>query len=84
MPLADLAASSSRVLTNISTVPSGDTNAIDPSNTPVDCSVMYQNVESRNGSPPFIMTTLSTSPAFSISLAALLTLMGFRYLPTRS
>ena len=60
------------MLTMTSRFPSGRTMANDPSKVPDFCSVRYQNVESRNGSPSFTMTTASMSSlAFEMSLSAL-------------
>ena len=51
--------------------PSDFTMANEPSNVPEFCSVRYQNVESRKGSPSFAMTTASIPSALEMSLSAL-------------
>ena len=56
--------------------PFGPTMAKLPSKVPEDCSVMYQNAESRNGSPSLAMTTASIPSAFSMSLSALVFCMA--------
>ena len=70
-PRPELADSSSRMLTMTSRDPSPLTIAKEPSNVPEDCSVRYQNVESRKGSPSLTMTTASIPSALEMSLSAL-------------
>ena len=68
------------MLTMTSRFPSGRTMANDPSKVPDFCSVRYQNVESRNGSPSLTMTTASISSlAFEMSLSALVLGMPLNY-----
>ncbi len=69
-PMPSLAPSASRGLTMTSRFPSLAT-AMPPSNVPERCPVRYQNVESKKGSWPLIMTMASSSGAFSVSLFAL-------------
>ena len=55
--------------------PSFPTTAKDPSKVPDACSVRYQNVESRKGSPSLAMTIASMPSAFDMSLSALVNAM---------